>query len=95
MTRPTSVARGVPNVTLRYTTLAVYDALNRLIRTTDAPEPDADKRREYWVATRLGREALEAELTRLEAVVSAGRARIALGAPLGSTAGKPTGCDRR
>jgi PadR family transcriptional regulator, regulatory protein PadR len=59
----------------------LYRALRRLrnaelIRTADPPEPDGDGRREYWVATALGRRALEAELTRLEAAVNLGRARI-------------------
>ena len=60
----------------------LYRALRRLreanlIRTADPPEPDPDERREYWEATRLGRRALEAELTRLGLVVALGRARIA------------------
>jgi DNA-binding PadR family transcriptional regulator len=55
----------------------------RLIRTAPAPEPDADERREYWVATALGRRALEAELTRLEAVVTVGRARLTPAAAAG------------
>jgi DNA-binding PadR family transcriptional regulator len=58
-----------------------YRALRRLrvaglIRAADG-EPDADERREYWEATRLGRQALEAELKRLEVVVAVGRARTA------------------
>jgi PadR family transcriptional regulator PadR len=60
----------------------LYRALRRLrdeglIRIAAAPEPDADERREYWQATPAGRRALEAELARLEAAVSVGRARIA------------------
>jgi len=51
---------------------------SRLIRTTGSPEPDADERREYWEATRLGRQALEAELKRLETALSVGRERMAL-----------------
>lgn len=59
----------------------LYRALQRLrevglIRTVSAPEPDADERREYFEATALGRRALEAELSRLEAAVAVGRARI-------------------
>ena len=59
----------------------LYRALRRLgkaglIRTAAPPEPDADERREYWLATALGRRALEAELARLEAAVNLGRARI-------------------
>jgi DNA-binding PadR family transcriptional regulator len=60
----------------------LYRALRRLrdaglIRTTSTPEPDPDERREYWEATGLGRRVLDAELTRLGAVVAVGRARIA------------------
>lgn len=60
----------------------LYRALRRLrdeglIRITTSPEPDADERREYWQATPTGRRALEAELARLEAAVTVGRARIA------------------
>jgi PadR family transcriptional regulator PadR len=59
----------------------LYRALQRLrdaklIRATDSPEPEADERREYWEATSTGRRALEAELKRLETVVTVGRARI-------------------
>jgi DNA-binding PadR family transcriptional regulator len=59
----------------------LYRALQRLrdaklIRTTGAPEPDVDGRREYWSATPTGRRALEAELKRLETVVTVGRARM-------------------
>ena len=59
----------------------LYRALQRLrkvglIRTAAPPEPDADERREYFVATAAGRRALEAELTRLEAAVAAGRSRL-------------------
>jgi DNA-binding PadR family transcriptional regulator len=48
----------------------------RLIRVADAPEPDSDERRDYWIATSLGRRTLEADLARLEAAVTLGRARI-------------------
>ena len=56
-----------------------YRAIRRLcvaglIRAADG-EPDTDERREYWEATRIGRQALEAELKRLEVVVAVGRAR--------------------
>jgi DNA-binding PadR family transcriptional regulator len=56
-----------------------YRAIRRLrvaglIRAADG-EPDADERREYWEATKLGRKALEAELKRLEVVLAAGKAR--------------------
>ena len=56
-----------------------YRAIRRLrvaglIRSADG-EPDADERREYWEATRLGRQALEAELKRLEVVLAVGKAR--------------------
>jgi DNA-binding PadR family transcriptional regulator len=59
----------------------LYRALQRLreaglIRTVSRPEPDADERREYFEATPLGRRALEAELTRLEAAVAVGRIRL-------------------
>jgi DNA-binding PadR family transcriptional regulator len=60
----------------------------RLIRAAHAPEPDADERREYWEATALGRRALEAELKRLETVVSVGRARLAPAAEPGVAAGR-------
>ncbi|HKW03395.1 MAG TPA: helix-turn-helix transcriptional regulator [Vicinamibacterales bacterium] len=57
-----------------------YRAIQRL-RTAGliqaaAGDPEADERREYWQATRLGRQALEAELKRLEVVVAVGRARM-------------------
>src|SRR6185295_19693961 len=59
----------------------LYRALQRLrdvglIRTVGTPEPDADERREYFEATASGRQALEAELTRLEAAVAVGRSRM-------------------
>lgn len=60
----------------------LYRALRRmrhegLIRAADRPEPDAAERREYWAATELGRDALAAELARLEAAVAVGRERMA------------------
>jgi len=60
----------------------LYRALRRLrelglIRTAQPPDPDPDERREYWKATAAGRRVLEAELTRLEAAIAIGRARIA------------------
>lgn len=59
----------------------LYRALRRmrdvnLIRLAASPEPEADERREYWEATALGRRVLDAELARLEAAVSIGRARM-------------------
>lgn len=59
----------------------LYRALRRLrdvgvIRIAASPEPEADERREYWEATPLGRRVLDAELARLEAAVSVGRARM-------------------
>lgn len=59
----------------------LYRALRRLrdvgiIRIAASPESDADERREYWEATPLGRRVLEAELARLEAAVTVGRARM-------------------
>ncbi len=56
-----------------------YRAIRRLrqaglIRAAPG-EPDADERREYWTATKLGRQALDAELKRLEVVVTIGKAR--------------------
>jgi DNA-binding PadR family transcriptional regulator len=56
-----------------------YRAIRRLrvaglIRAADG-EPDVDERREYWEATKLGRQVLEAELKRLEVVLAVGRAR--------------------
>jgi PadR family transcriptional regulator, regulatory protein PadR len=58
----------------------LYRALRRLreiglIRSVAPPEPDPDERREYWEATPAGRRALEAEIARLEVVVTIGRAR--------------------
>jgi len=71
----------------------LYRALRRLretglIRHAEPREPDADERREYWMATPLGRRVLEAELARLEAAVTLGRARIRLASALRATAGK-------
>jgi PadR family transcriptional regulator PadR len=59
----------------------LYRALRRLrdvgiIRIAASPESDSDERREYWEATPLGRRVLEAELARLEAAVTVGRARM-------------------
>lgn len=61
----------------------LYRALRRmkdegLIRVAERPEPDADEdeRREYWEATGRGREALAAELARLEVALSVGRERM-------------------
>jgi PadR family transcriptional regulator PadR len=71
----------------------LYRALRRLrqadlIRLADPPEPDPDERREYWVATKLGRTALEAELTRLEVAVAVGRARTRPASALRATVSK-------
>jgi DNA-binding PadR family transcriptional regulator len=72
----------------------LYRALRRLRKAgliriaADPPEPDADERREYWEATGLGRTALEAELTRLEAAVAVGRARMRAVSALRATVGK-------
>ena len=57
-----------------------YRAIRRLrvaglIRAADG-EPDADERREYWEATKAGRQALEEELKRLEVVLAVGKARM-------------------
>ena len=57
-----------------------YRAIQRLrhaglIRAA-AGAPHADDRREYWEATKLGRQALEAELKRLEVVVAVGKVRM-------------------
>jgi DNA-binding PadR family transcriptional regulator len=59
----------------------LYRALRRLrdlgiIRIAAPPESEADERREYWEATPFGRRVLEAELARLEAAVTVGRARM-------------------
>lgn len=59
----------------------LYRALRRLrdeglIEPAPAPEPGPDERREYWRATDLGREALAAELSRLEIALSVGRERM-------------------
>ena len=58
----------------------LYRALRRLrdvglIRVAEPPESGGDERREYWQARTLGRQVLEAELRRLEAIIAAGRAR--------------------
>lgn len=58
----------------------LYRALRRLraeglIQEVDAPVPDADERRDYWVATPLGRRVLRAELARLQVLLATGRAR--------------------
>jgi DNA-binding PadR family transcriptional regulator len=62
----------------------LYRALRRmrdqgLVEPASAPpeEADEDARREYWRATRLGRQVLMAELRRLETLLSAGRERLA------------------
>ena len=51
---------------------------NELIRSAEPPEAeeDPDERREYWRATELGRQVLEAELARLEVALEVGRVRI-------------------
>jgi PadR family transcriptional regulator, regulatory protein PadR len=71
----------------------LYRALRRLreadlIRLADPLEPDPGERREYWEATKLGRRALEAELTRLEVAVAVGRARMGSTSALRATVGK-------
>lgn len=71
----------------------LYRALRRLrqaglIRTAEPPEPEPDERREYWVATSLGRRALKAELTRMQVMVTVGRARLGSPSALRATAGK-------
>jgi len=58
----------------------LYRALRRLrdaglVSVAEPPVSGVDERREYWQATPLGREVLEAELERLEAIVAAGRER--------------------
>jgi len=60
----------------------LYRGLRRLrdaglVRAVKAPAEarDADERREYWQATELGRDVLEAELARLETIVATGRKR--------------------
>jgi DNA-binding PadR family transcriptional regulator len=57
-----------------------YRAIHRLreaglIRQVPG-DPGADDRREYWEATRLGRQVLEAELNRLEVALAVGRKRM-------------------
>lgn len=59
----------------------LYRALRRmrdagLIRATPAPDGESDPRREYWVATDLGREVLAAEVRRLQVLVAEGVARV-------------------
>jgi DNA-binding PadR family transcriptional regulator len=73
-------ARSSGKLTFEIPTL--YRALRRmrdagLIQKVGAPPDEGeDPRREYWLATPLGRNVLEAELRRLEAVLAAGRARM-------------------
>ena len=60
----------------------LYRALRRmrdmgLIRSLAAGDDDEDARRQYWQATTLGREALAAEIGRLERVVVEGSASVA------------------
>lgn len=61
----------------------LYRALRRmaaagLIEVAEAPPGEVvDERRDYWSATSFGREVLEAELARLDAVLAAGRRRTA------------------
>ena len=58
----------------------LYRALRRmrdlgLIRTLESRDPEeTDARRQYWQATKLGREVLAAEIARLERVVAEGNA---------------------
>ncbi|HSR41634.1 MAG TPA: helix-turn-helix transcriptional regulator [Longimicrobiales bacterium] len=59
----------------------LYRALRRLreeglIEPAEPSEPDPDERRDYWRATELGREALRAELSRMEVFVTVGRERM-------------------
>ena len=66
----------------------LYRALRRLrdggmIRVVDAPDGDADPRREYWRATDEGRRALRAELGRLEVALAVGHTRLRAAAPDG------------
>jgi DNA-binding PadR family transcriptional regulator len=53
------------------------DGLVRSLRG-EGEEPDA-RRRQYWQATAVGRDVLAAEIERLEAVVAAGKRRVAGG----------------
>ena len=59
----------------------LYRALRRLrdeglIEAAPAPESADGERRDYWAATELGRATLRADLTRMEAAVAVGRARL-------------------
>ena len=58
----------------------LYGTLQRLmelgwVEETDGPAEPVDERRRYYRLTRGGREALRAEVARLEALVNAARAR--------------------
>lgn len=58
----------------------LYGTLQRLmelgwVEETDGPAEPVDQRRRYYRLTRGGREALRAEVVRLEALVNAARAR--------------------
>jgi len=58
----------------------LYGTLQRLmelgwVEETDGPAEPVDQRRRYYRLTRGGREALRAEVARLEAVIDAARAR--------------------
>lgn len=56
----------------------LYRALRRLreaglIEAVDPPPDERDQRREYWIASDLGRRALAAEVRRMESIVRAVR----------------------
>jgi DNA-binding PadR family transcriptional regulator len=58
----------------------LYGTLQRLmelgwVEETDGPSQPVDERRRYYRLTRSGRDALKAEVVRLEAVVKTARAR--------------------
>jgi DNA-binding PadR family transcriptional regulator len=64
---------------LRFGPGTIYGTLQRLMESgwveeTSPPAPDVDQRRRYYRMTRSGRDALEAEVDRLGAILDAARA---------------------
>ena len=87
-----AIARDVEELTdgtLRMGPGTLYGSIQRMLasglidesRTPVARKADDDERRRYYKLTTLGRRALEAELVRLERVVTAARAKQVLRSP--------------
>lgn len=65
-----------------YGSIRDLEKLELIEETDDRPEPDEDdERRRYYALTQLGRQALEADVKRLEAIVEHARSRRALRKP--------------